>query len=86
MPTDVPGAKAAVYELGYTPTLHLNEAEQAAHLASGSECPFDGPLGNNLLEIQWRVLPTFLCGGIQYRCASFSELFELTSAGVRSVH
>jgi hypothetical protein len=57
--TDVPGAKAAVHELGYTPTLQLNEAEQAAHLASGSEWPFDGPLGNNLLEIQWRVLPRF---------------------------
>ena len=56
---DVPGAKAAVYELGYTPTLELNEAEQAAHVASGQEWPFDGRLGNNLLEIQWRVLPRF---------------------------
>ena len=57
--TDVPAAKAAVRELGYTPTLHLNEVEQAAHIASGNEVPFDGPLGRNLLEIQWRVLPRF---------------------------
>lgn len=56
---DVPGAKAAVHELGYVPTFQLNEAEEAAHLASGNEWPFDGPLGNNLLEIQWRVLPRF---------------------------
>ena len=57
--TDVPAARAAVRELGYTPSLHLNEVEQAAHIASGNEVPFDGPLGRNLLEIQWRVLPRF---------------------------
>jgi hypothetical protein len=66
---DVPGAKAAVYELGYTPTLDLNEAEQAAHVASGQEWPFDGRLGNNLLEIQWRVLPRFYA--VEFSIESF---------------
>ena len=56
---DVPGAKLAVHELGYTPTLELNDAEQASHVDSGHEWSFDGPLGGNLLEIQWRVLPRF---------------------------
>jgi hypothetical protein len=67
--TDVGGAKAAVYELGYTPTLDLNEAEQAAHVASGQEWPFDGRLGNNLLEIQWRVLPRFYA--VEFSIESF---------------
>ena len=81
--TDVPGAMAAVHELGYTPTLDLNEAEQSAHVAAGHEWPFDGLLGNNLLEIQWRVLPRFYA--VEF---SIDDLFERASRvdlGGRSV-
>ncbi len=81
--TDVPGAKAAVHELGYTPTLQLNEAEQAAHLASGNEWPFDGPLGNNLLEIQWRVLPRFYA--VEFSIESFFQQALRVDLGGSSV-
>jgi len=81
--TDVPGAKAAVYELGYTPTLHLNEAEQAAHVASGHEWPFDGPLGRNLLEIQWRVLPRFYA--VEFSIESFFQRALRVDLGGSSV-
>lgn len=81
--TDVPGAKAAVYELGYTPTLHLNEAEQAAHVASGHEWPFDGPLGRNLLEIQWRVLPRFYT--VEFSIESFFQRALRVDLGGSSV-
>jgi len=83
---DVPGAKAAVYELGYTPNLHLSEAEQAAHVASGQEWPFDGPLGNNLLEIQWRVLPRFYA--VEFSIESFFQRalrVDLGGSSVRSL-
>ena len=81
--TDVPGAKAAVYELGYTPTLHLNEAEQAAHVASGHEWSFDGPLGRNLLEIQWRVLPRFYA--VEFSIESFFQRALRVDLGGSSV-
>jgi hypothetical protein len=80
---DVPGAKAAVYELGYTPTPRLNEAEQAAHVASGHEWPFDGPLGNNLLEIQWRVLPRFYA--VEFSIESFFQRALRVDLGGSSV-
>jgi hypothetical protein len=81
--TDVQGAKAAVYELEYTPTLHLNESEQAAHVASGHEWPFDGPLGRNLLEIQWRVLPRFYA--VEFSIESFFQRALRVDLGGSSV-
>jgi hypothetical protein len=80
---DVPGAKAAVHELGYTPTLDLNEAEQSAHVAAGHEWAFDGPLGNNLLEIQWRVLPRFYA--VEFNIQDFFERASLVDLGGRFV-
>jgi hypothetical protein len=81
--TDVPGAKAAVHELGYTSTLQLNEIEQAAHVASGHEWPFDGPLGRNLLEIQWRVLPRFYT--VEFSIESFFQRALRVDLGGSSV-
>jgi hypothetical protein len=81
--TDVPVAKAEVRELGYTPTLDLNEAEQSAHVASGHEWAFDGPLGNNLLEIQWRVLPRFYA--VEFSIRDFFERASLVELGGRFV-
>ncbi len=56
---DLPRIKAALKELGYTPHLLLNEAEERAYLASGYECAFDSALGRNLLEVQWALQPRF---------------------------
>src|SRR5262249_25201675 len=46
-------------ELGYAPGWQLTKPQEQAYLASGYECSFDGPAGANLLELQWRILPTF---------------------------
>ena len=56
---DVPKAKAAVLELGYGHNLRLGVREEQAYLRSGYEYTFDSPLGRNLLELQWQVLPRF---------------------------
>lgn len=58
-PRDLSRIKAALNELGYTPHLLLNEAEERAYLASGYECAFDSVLGRNLLEVQWALQPRF---------------------------
>jgi hypothetical protein len=81
--TDVWGAKAAVHELGYTPTLDMNEAELGAHVASGHEWSFDGPLGSNLLEIQWRVLPRFYA--VEFSIDNFFQRASRVDLGGRSV-
>lgn len=56
---DLSRIKAALNELGYSPHVLLNEAEERAYLASGYECAFDSALGRNLLEVQWALQPRF---------------------------
>jgi hypothetical protein len=56
---DLAPATAAVASLGYNPASILTEPQGRACLASGYEQAFDGPLGKNLLELQWRVVPKF---------------------------
>jgi putative nucleotidyltransferase-like protein len=57
--TDVPRAKAASLELGYTINIQLTEREERAHLASGYEYTFNSPLGRNVVELKWQILPRF---------------------------
>jgi hypothetical protein len=56
---DLKRVRGAVAKLGYTPHVKLSPDEEDAYLKSGYECAFDGALGNNLLEVQWAVLPCF---------------------------
>ena len=58
-PADVPRAKVAVRDLGYSPNSPFTPAQERAYLKSGYEFVFDGPAGRNLLEIQFAVLPRF---------------------------
>jgi len=58
-PTDLTRARLALRDLGYTPNVTFSAAIERASLASGYELAFDGPLGRNLLELQWRLLPGF---------------------------
>jgi hypothetical protein len=60
---DVPKTKAALLELGYEPTLDLTQREERAYLNSGYEYAFDSSHGQNLLEIQWQILPRFYSVG-----------------------
>lgn len=59
LPQDVPRTLVAIRELGYSPHLSLNQAEERAYLKSGYELAFDGPAGPNLLEVQWAIQPGF---------------------------
>ncbi|HZQ22000.1 MAG TPA: nucleotidyltransferase family protein [Terriglobales bacterium] len=86
-PQDLPTAQAAVLEIGYTPSLRMSEAEGRAHLRSGYERAFDGPLGRNLLELQWRTAPRFYAiemnvEGLLQRC----EYTEVSGSKVRTLH
>jgi hypothetical protein len=60
---DVAKAKAAVLELGYKTTLELTPREERAYLNSGYEYAFDSSHGQNLLEMQWQILPHFYSVG-----------------------
>jgi hypothetical protein len=52
-------AAEAVPELGYTPSSMLRPAIEREWLQTGYERAFDGPLGKNLVELQWQLMPRF---------------------------
>jgi hypothetical protein len=56
---DVPGAKAALVDLGYTRSVPFTEREEKLYLKSGYEYPFDSAHGRNLVELKWQILPRF---------------------------
>jgi hypothetical protein len=56
---DYSRAAAAVRELGYEPSSKLRPSVERAWIKTGYERGFDGPLGKNLLELQWRLVPRF---------------------------
>ena len=58
-PADLPRAKWVLTEIGFHPHLDLTGAAENAHIASGYEYSFDGFGQNNVLELQWRILPRF---------------------------
>lgn len=57
--SDVERCKKAVVDLGYVPRLVLPELALNHYLASGYECTFNGPLGQNSLELKWALQPHF---------------------------
>lgn len=80
---DLPRIRQAVKELGYLPHDPISSAHEQGYLRSGYECPFDGPAGRNLLEVQWAIQPRFYAVDLDVR-----ELFErsvTTSVAGRSV-
>jgi Uncharacterised nucleotidyltransferase len=58
-PQNVSRAKQALKVLQYAPSLRLSPIEERAYIRSGYEFTFDGPLGKNLLEVQWAIVPHF---------------------------
>jgi len=82
-PQDVPRAKQALKTLQYAPNLDLSAAEERAYLRSGYELTFDGPLGKNLLEIQWAIVPRFFA--VDFSVEDFFERATLVDLGGREV-
>src|SRR5579864_2148720 len=56
-PGDVARAREALQSLSYVPNIVLSLAQQRVYVRSGYEYAFDGPLGRNLLEMQWAIVP-----------------------------
>jgi hypothetical protein len=58
-PSDLAKTRAALLELGYKPALELTRRQERAYIESGYEHTFDSAHGQNLLEMQWQILPRF---------------------------
>jgi len=56
---DLPKATATLGELGLSPHLQLSRAQHQAYVTSHYEYAFDGFGAANLVELRWRILPTF---------------------------
>ncbi len=56
---DVKKTTSALAKLGYEPGVKLRASEERSYLSSGYEYVFHSPLGRNLLEVQWNILPRF---------------------------
>jgi len=82
-PADVPRAKLALRDLGYSPNSPFTPAQERAYLKSGYEFVFDGAAGRNLLEIQFAILPRFYA--VDFDLLAFFERALPTSVGGRMV-
>jgi putative nucleotidyltransferase-like protein len=78
-PGDVARASEALRSLSYAPNVQLSSAQQRASLRSGYECAFDGPLGKNLLEMQWAIVPHFF--SVDFDVERFLERATRTDIG-----
>jgi Uncharacterised nucleotidyltransferase len=63
-PADFDRAKQALAEIGYRPSAHVNPAVESPAierlwLRTGYERSFDSAAGENLVELQWALLPHF---------------------------
>jgi hypothetical protein len=58
-PADFERAKQALAEIGYRPAADLTPAVERFWLRRGYERSFDSAAGENLVELQWALLPHF---------------------------
>ena len=71
LPTDVAKAKAALRDLGYKPGIKLAPQVEDAYIKTGYEYSFSSTNGQNLLELQWRIVPRFY--SIDFNVADFFD-------------
>ena len=84
--SDLPRIKSALAELGYEPGIELTEREERDYLKSGYEYTFDRAAAQNLVEVQWRILPRFYA--IDFDIDGFFERavpFTLGGVGLRTL-
>jgi hypothetical protein len=83
-PADVPKAKAALLDLGYKPGIELARAYlETAYIETGYEYSFNAGCGSNLLELQWRIVPSFY--SMDFDVADFLERADEIFVGGRSM-
>jgi hypothetical protein len=83
LPADVPKAKAALLGLGYACEPDLRPTEELAYIASGCGYVFHGPAGQNLLDLQWRIVPRFY--SIDFEVADFFKRAGKIDLGTREM-
>jgi hypothetical protein len=83
LPADVPKAKAALLGLGYACEPDLRPTEELAYIASGCGYVFHGPAGQNLLDLQWRIVPRFY--SIDFEVADFFKRAKKIDLGTREM-
>ena len=83
LPADVLKAKAALRDLGYEPALELAPQIEATYIETGYEYSFGSTHGQNLLELQWRILPRFY--SIDFDVAQLFDRADMINFGERSV-
>src|SRR5579863_6468952 len=58
-PVDVPRARVALLDLGYKSQIELTLRQERDYIDSGYEYAFRNRDNQNLLELQWKILPRF---------------------------
>ena len=79
--TDVPRARSALQELGYTLKFQLSPRQEKAYLRSGYEYVFGLNADRNLVEVQWQIVPRFYSINFDME-ALFARSIELDINGL----
>ncbi len=74
LPADVLKARAALFDLGYQPSIALAPNIEKTYVETGYELSFHAPHASNLLELQWRITPRFY--SIDFDMTGFFERAE----------
>jgi Uncharacterised nucleotidyltransferase len=77
---DVPRARSALLQLGYEQRLQLTKRQEKDYTQSGYEYVFGLGTEQNLLELQWRIVPRFYSIDFDMR-ALFERSIELQFEG-----
>jgi hypothetical protein len=78
-PADFDRAKRALAEIEYRPTTEQSAVVERFWLRAGYERSFDGAAGENLVELQWALLPHFY--GVELRVDDLIERSGCTVVG-----
>lgn len=79
-PADAQKAKTALLDLGYKPSIELPRHIESTYLKTAYEYSFSTAHSSNLLELQWRITPSFY--SIDLDVANFFNRAEEISLGV----
>lgn len=81
---DVPKASAALLDLEYKSGLELTPRQRRNYIDSGYELACRNPHGQNLLELQWQILPRFY--SVDFDVAGFFARATEVRVGGRPFH
>jgi hypothetical protein len=83
LPEDALKAKAALLDLGYKPKIELAPPFEKTYVETGYEYSFNAVHAQNLLELQWRIVPRFY--SIDLNVADFLKRANEISLGIQEM-